>query len=69
MPLNEIPQKWQWILSVNPMTTVVSGWRWAILGGPAPDPGQGAVGIAVAIVLLLAACNSSVARARFADTI
>ena len=27
--VDQIPEKWQWILSLNPMTTVISGWRWA----------------------------------------
>jgi len=68
--VNEIPQKWQWILSVNPMTTVVSGWRWAILGGPAPDPAKAAIGIAVAIVLLVAGLAFfRRSEPRFADTI
>ena len=28
------------------MTAVVGGWRWAVLGTPAPDPGQAALGVA-----------------------
>ena len=28
--VEEIPEKWQWILSLNPMTAVISGWRWAV---------------------------------------
>ena len=68
--VNEIPQKWQWILSVNPMTTVVSGWRWAILSGPAPDPAKAAIGIAVAIGLLVAGLAFfRRSEPRFADTI
>ena len=66
----EIPERWQWILSLNPMTTVISGWRWAVVGGPALDPGQAAVGVAVSIVVLLgglAFFRSS--EPRFADTI
>lgn len=68
--LNEIPVRWQWILSLNPMSTVISGWRWAVLGAPAPDPGQAAVGAAVGIAVLLgglAFFRSS--EPRFADTI
>jgi lipopolysaccharide transport system permease protein len=66
---NEIPERWQWILSLNPMPTVISGWRWAVLGAPAPHPGQAAVGAAVAVTLLLgglAFFRSS--EPRFADT-
>jgi homopolymeric O-antigen transport system permease protein len=68
--VSELPEKWQWILSVNPITSVVAGWRWALLSGPAPNPGQVAVGVAVAVVLLLGGLmyfRSS--EPRFADTI
>ena len=68
--LTEIPTKWQWILSVNPMTAVIGGWRWAVLGAEAPDAGQVGVSVAVAILLLLgglAFFRSS--EPRFADTI
>jgi ABC-type polysaccharide/polyol phosphate export permease len=52
------------------MTTVISGWRWAVLDASAPHPGQVAVGVAVAFVLFfvgLAVFRSS--EPRFADTI
>jgi lipopolysaccharide transport system permease protein len=65
-----IPPKWQWLLSINPITSVVAGWRWAILGAPAPVPGQVALGCAVALVMLgfgLAYFRRS--EPKFADTI
>lgn len=65
-----IPTKWQWILSFNPMTAVIAGWRWAMLDAAAPNLGQTAVGVAVASVLFvggLAVFRSS--EPRFADTI
>jgi lipopolysaccharide transport system permease protein len=68
--LSEIPVRWQWILSLNPMSSVISGWRWAVVGAPAPHPGQIGVGAAVAVALLL--CGLTFFRAsepRFADTI
>lgn len=68
--VSELPVKWQWILSVNPITSVVSGWRWALLSGPPPNWGQVAVGLGVALVFLLgglAFFRSS--EPRFADTI
>jgi lipopolysaccharide transport system permease protein len=68
--VTSVPVKWQWILSINPMTSVISGWRWSLLDAPAPDPGQVAIGVAVAILLLLvglAVFRSS--EPRFADTI
>jgi lipopolysaccharide transport system permease protein len=68
--LEELPELWQWILALNPMTTVIAGWRWAVLDTPAPDPAQAALGVAVAVALLgigLAYFRSS--EPRFADTI
>lgn len=68
--VDQIPEKWQWILSFNPMTAVIAGWRWAMLDAAAPDPGQIAVGVGVAFVLFfvgLAVFRSS--EPRFADTI
>jgi lipopolysaccharide transport system permease protein len=65
-----IPTKWQWILAFNPMTAVIAGWRWAMLDAAAPNPGQTAIGVSVAIVLFfggLAVFRSS--EPRFADTI
>jgi lipopolysaccharide transport system permease protein len=51
--LSAIPEKWQWLLSLNPMTSVITGWRWAVLDAPAPVPGQVALSIGVALVLVL----------------
>jgi lipopolysaccharide transport system permease protein len=68
--LDGVPLKWQWLLALNPMTSVIAGWRWTILGGPRPVGGQVAVGAGVAFLLLaggLAFFRSS--EPRFADTI
>ena len=68
--LDQIPEKWQWLFSLNPMSAVIAGWRWAILGEAAPQLGQTAVSVAVAILLF--AGGLTVFRAfepRFADTI
>ena len=29
-----IPEKWQWLYSINPMSGVIFGFRWALLGKP-----------------------------------
>ena len=49
--LNQIPEKWQWIFSFNPMSAVIAGWRWALLGEAAPQLGQTAVSVGVALLL------------------
>jgi lipopolysaccharide transport system permease protein len=68
--LDQIPTKWQWLFSVNPMSGVIAGWRWAVLGETAPRWGQTTVSVSVA--LLLFAAGLAVFRIyepRFADTI
>ncbi len=68
--LNQIPTKWQWIFSLNPMSAVIAGWRWAILGEAAPHWGRTTVSVSMA--LLIFAVGLAVFRTyepRFADTI
>jgi lipopolysaccharide transport system permease protein len=68
--VQEIPEKWQWILALNPMTAVVTGWRWAVLGAPAPVLGQAAIGVAVAFVLFVGGLTLfRSTEPRIADTI
>jgi ABC-type polysaccharide/polyol phosphate export permease len=35
-PASEVPKQWQYIYALNPMTGVLEGFRWALLGGPWP---------------------------------
>jgi lipopolysaccharide transport system permease protein len=68
--VHSLPTKWQWVLAVNPITTVVSGLRWSVLDAVPPDPAQAALGTTVAILMFLvglAVFRSS--EPRFADTI
>jgi lipopolysaccharide transport system permease protein len=66
----DLPTKWQWVLSLNPMTTVVSGWRWSVVDAVQPDLQQAAVGVGVALAMFFV--GLTVFRAtepKFADTI
>ena len=68
--VQSIEEKWQWVLAFNPMTAVITGWRWAVMDGPSPDTWQTALGVSVGIVLFvvgLGVFRSS--EPRFADTI
>jgi homopolymeric O-antigen transport system permease protein len=68
--INALPERWQWVLSLNPLTAVINGFRWSLLGTPAPSAGQIALssGAALAFVLVgLAYFRAS--EPKFADAI
>jgi lipopolysaccharide transport system permease protein len=68
--VSAIPTKWQWILALNPMTAVISGWRWAVLDAPEPHWDQVSLGVGVAIAFFVAGLAVfRSAEPRFADTI
>ena len=51
-----IPERYRWLLALNPMTGVVEGFRWALLGGvmDAEPPGAlFAVSVAITLVVLV----------------
>ena len=51
-PLRYIPEKWQMLLGLNPMTGVVLGFRYALLGTPASWSVM-AVSLAVSVLLFI----------------
>ena len=69
-PVNALEDRYQWILALNPMTGVITGIRWSLLGASPPSVPVVAVGTATAITLLLAGLAVfRTAEPRFADTI
>jgi len=52
-PTSIVPQQWQALYAVNPMTGVVEGFRWALLGTGQPPGMMTAVSALVAVVLLV----------------
>jgi len=52
-PVSLIPEQWQLLYSLNPMTGVIEGFRWTLLGREVPAFGVLAVGAAVVVALLL----------------
>jgi homopolymeric O-antigen transport system permease protein len=48
-----IPHKWRLLYSLNPMVGVIEGFRWALLGKERPDFMVMAMGVVVALLLLL----------------
>jgi lipopolysaccharide transport system permease protein len=65
-----LPESYQWIFALNPMTGVINGFRWALLGTPAPSAGQLAVSVGAALIFLLGGlAYFRRSEPRFADTI
>ncbi|MGI9149878.1 MAG: ABC transporter permease [Chloroflexota bacterium] len=52
----DVPERWRPILALNPMTGIIEGFRWALLG--TGDPPLAALGGTLAIVLVLLATGS-----------
>ena len=68
--ISALPERWQWLLALNPMTTVISGFQWGVLGTAPPDLGKSLVGVAATVVLLIVGLwYFRRSEPRFADTI
>jgi lipopolysaccharide transport system permease protein len=46
-----VPGAWQYVYALNPMVTVLDGFRWSVADGPAPGP-EGIVSVGVVVSLL-----------------
>src|SRR5439155_1598077 len=51
--ISALPERWQWVLSLNPMTAVINGFQWGVLQTPSPDVGKTAVSIASMLLKIL----------------
>lgn len=51
-PLSQVPEKWLWLYTLNPMVALVETFRYAFLGAGAIQPAQLVVSLAVTIVVL-----------------
>jgi lipopolysaccharide transport system permease protein len=52
-PVSLVPAQWQALYSLNPMVAVIEGFRWCLLGAPAPDLTMIALGLLTTTVLIL----------------
>ncbi len=52
-PASLIPEKWRLLYSLNPMTGVVEGFRWALLGAGTPPGPMLAVSAGIALLALV----------------
>jgi lipopolysaccharide transport system permease protein len=68
--ISSLPEKWQWVLALNPMTAVISGFQWGFLGTAAPDLGKTLVSVAATTVFFVVGLwYFRRSEPRFADTI
>lgn len=51
-PVNLLPDRYRWILSLNPMCGIIEGFRWSILGTPC-DPISMGLSAAISLGLLI----------------
>jgi lipopolysaccharide transport system permease protein len=68
-PASLVPEKWRLVYGLNPMTGVVEGFRWALVGGPAPGPVVLVSAAAVAVLLVTGLFFFRRLEGTFADVI
>jgi lipopolysaccharide transport system permease protein len=50
---SSIPEQWRFLYALNPMVGVIDGFRWALLGTPAPNLSWIGASALVALVMLV----------------
>ena len=68
-PVSLVPERWQWLLHLNPMTGLVEGFRSAFLGKPFDVAGLSISLAAALIVFAVAVLYFERIERRFADII
>ena len=69
-PLSRIPEKWQWVAQLNPMTTIVETTRKLLLGAGTVNAQQYAVSVLLSLGILLVGLFAYQRAARtFVDTV
>jgi lipopolysaccharide transport system permease protein len=52
-PVSMIPEAWKWLYVLNPMASVIEGFRWTLIGGPAPTTYMLSLSVAAVVLLTL----------------
>src|SRR3954453_2643585 len=68
-PASLVPGRWRALYGLNPMTGVIEGFRWALVGGPAPGPMLFVSAAAVALLLATGLLFFRRLEGTFADVI
>jgi lipopolysaccharide transport system permease protein len=68
-PVSAVPAAWLPLYAVNPMSAVIEGFRWCLLGGPAPGPWALISAVVTIVLLATALIYFQKTERRFADVI
>lgn len=68
-PVTLVPERWQWLLYLNPMTGLVEGFRSAFLGKPFDPAGLGISCVITIALLIVGVLYFEKVERRFADVI
>ena len=69
LPSSSIPQKWRWLLMLNPMSGIIEGYRSALFGLPFDWPALGLATLLTILALLYAIYAFARVERSFADII
>jgi len=69
LPSSSVPQKWRWILLLNPMSAIIEGYRSTLFGLPFDWPALGIASVLTVLTLLYAIYSFGRVERSFADII
>ncbi|MDH4113173.1 MAG: ABC transporter permease [Actinomycetota bacterium] len=68
--ISALPERWQWVLALNPMTAVINGFQWGVLDTAAPPLDKTLVSVASMLVMTVVGLwYFRRSEPKFADTI
>lgn len=69
LPSSSVPEKWRWLLLLNPMSAIIEGYRSALFGLPFDWTALGIASVLTLVVLLYALYSFGRVERSFADII
>ena len=69
LPSSSVPEKWRWLLLLNPMSAIIEGYRSALLGLPFDWAALGIASVLTVVVLLYSLYSFGRVERSFADII
>ena len=69
LPSSSVPEKWRWLLMLNPMSAIIEGYRSALFGLPFDWPALGIASVLTILVVIYAFYSFGRVERSFADII